>query len=148
VDRCDQAWTNVSTTPVCASGEANVIGPAAASSVSEATIFDLAGLTNVHDKFLLVTLSIPDSPAAEADTSLMGITGNAGFGLTATGATPTSPGSPSTPGSPGSPGGGSLAFTGVDILGLVLLALGALGLGVVLLGARKIRFANLGKASK
>ncbi|HEX4442058.1 MAG TPA: hypothetical protein VHZ81_00665 [Galbitalea sp.] len=147
VDRCDQVWTNVSTTPVCGSGEANVIGPVAASAVSEATIFDLAGLTNVHDKFLLVTLSIPDSAAAEADTSLMGITGNIGFGLTASGDTPTSPGSPSSPGSPGSPGG-PLAFTGVDILGLVLLALGALGLGVVLMGARKIRFANAGKASK
>jgi hypothetical protein len=149
VDRCDQAWTDVATTPVCGSGEANVFGPAAASAISESTIYDLAGITQAQDKYLLVTLSIPDSAAAEADTSLMGITATAGFGLTATGSTSTSPGSPSSPTSPGSPsGGGSLAFTGVDILGMLLLALGALILGLVITGARKIRFASLGKAEK
>jgi hypothetical protein len=152
VDRCDQAWTNVTTTPTCASGSTNVFGPAAASAVSESSVFDLGGLTNVHDKYLMVTLSIPDSPAAESDTTLMGLTATVGFGLTATGADPTSPGSPSDPTDPGSPSSptspGGLAFTGVDIGGLLLLALGALGLGLLLTSARKFRFANAGKASK
>jgi hypothetical protein len=147
VDRCDQVWTDVATKPVCGSGEANVFGPIAANAVNETTIYDLAGLTNVHDKYLLVTMSIPDSAAAEADTSLMGLTANIGFGLTATGDTPTSPGSPSSPTSPSVPGGpASLAFTGVDILGLALLAVGALALGVLVTGARRIRFATSGKA--
>jgi hypothetical protein len=151
VDRCDQAWTDVTATPVCGSGGVNVFGPVAANSVPDTSVYDLAGLTNAHDKYLLVTLSIPDSPAAEADTSLMGLTATMGFGLTATGADQTSPGNPSSPTgptSPGSPGDGSLAFTGVDIAGLLLLALGALGLGLVILGARKARFAFDGKASK
>jgi hypothetical protein len=156
VDRCDQAWTNVTTTPTCGSGEANVFGPAAASSISETTVYDLDGLTNVHDKYLMVTLSIPDSPAAEADSSLMGLSATMGFGLTATGPDPVSSGSPSTPTSPptdpgtptssGSPS--SLAFTGVDVAGLLLLALGALGLGLVVTMTRKARNANAGKASK
>jgi hypothetical protein len=149
IDRCDVAWTNVSTTPACASGGTNVFGPAAASLVSETTIYDLAGLTNTHDKYLMVTLSIPDSAAAEADTTLMGLTATVGVGLTATGADPTEPGSPSSPTTPGSPGSPSnLAFTGVDIGGLILLALGAIGLGLVITGARKARFAIAGKASK
>jgi hypothetical protein len=152
VDRCDQAWANVDTTPSCASGEANVFGPAAASAISESTVYDLAGLANAHDKYLLVTLSIPDSPAAEADTSLMGLTATVGFGLTASGADPTEPGSPSDPSSPGTPsvpgGPSSLAFTGVDLAGLLLLALGALALGLLLTATRKARIASAGKASK
>lgn len=148
VDRCDQAWTDVSTTPVCGSGEATVFGPEAASAVSESTIYDLAGITSAQDKFLLVTLSITDSAAAEADQSLMGITANVGIGLTASGDTPTSPGSPSNPSNPSGPGGGSLAFTGVDILGLMLLALGALVVGLVLTGARKVRSAAAERAAE
>jgi hypothetical protein len=155
VDRCDQAWTDVSTTPVCGSGQTNVFGPAAASSFPETTVYDLDGLTNAHDKYLLVTLSIPDTPAAEADSTLMGLTATIGLGLTATGPDPVQSGSPSTPtptpttpavpSDPGSPS--SLAFTGVDIAGLLLLALGALGLGLVITTTRKIRIANAGKAS-
>jgi hypothetical protein len=152
VDRCDQAWTNVATTPLCGTGGTNVFGPAPASSIAETTIYDLAGLTNTHDKYLLVTLSIPDSRAAEADTTLMGITASVGLGLTATGPDPVSSGNPSDPtppGSPGSPGSPSnLAFTGVDIGALLLLALGALILGLVITGARKVRNANVGKASR
>jgi hypothetical protein len=158
VDRCDQVWTNVTTTPVCGGGEANVFGPVAASSIPETTIYDLAGLTNTQDKYLLVTLSIPDTAAARADTTLMGLTAQMGFGLTASGADPTQPADPSdplgppdpgTPGTPSSPTSpSSLAFTGVDIGGLLLLAFGALGVGLLLMASRKARSSFAGKASK
>ncbi len=149
VDRCDQAWTTVTTSPACGTGGTNVFGPAAANSIAETTIYDLAGLTNTQNKYLLVTLSIPDSPAAEADTTLMGITATVGIGLTVTGPDPVSSGNPSDPTPPGTPGSpGNLAFTGVDIGGLLLLALGALILGLVITGARKVRNANAGKASR
>lgn len=136
VDRCDQEWTDLSTAPSCAAGQANVFGPAAASSIPETTIYDLAGITNTQDKFVLVTLSIPDSPAARADTTLMGLTADIGFGFTVSG--DDSPAPPPR----------DLAFTGADVGGLALLGLGALGLGLVLTSARRSGMTNAGKESK
>jgi hypothetical protein len=132
VQRCDAAWTNVTTTPACSDSPANVFGPAAASSMPIGPTVDLAGITNAKGKFLLVTLSIPDTPQSEADKSLQGLTGNIGFGLTAADTT-----SVVTP--PPTPTPSSLAFTGADAVPLILIALGAIALGVIVTGARRLR---------
>jgi hypothetical protein len=138
VQRCDAVWANVSTTPTCSDSPANVFGPAAASAMPIGSIIDLAGITNAKGKFLLVTLSIPNTPQARADKSLQGLTGNLGFGLTAADNTAivTPPPTPS-----------GLAFTGADALPLFLLAIGAIALGIIVSGARKIRSLNARKAT-
>ena len=131
VQRCDAEWTNITTTPTCSANQANVFGPAAASTMAIGPTTDLDGIVQGTGKFLLVTMSIPNTPQAQADKSLQGLTANIGFGLTAAGSDPTTP-PPST----------SLAFTGADALPLALLAAGALGLGIVVTGARRIRSTN------
>ncbi len=173
VERCDAEWTGSEDAPVCNDNWALVMDATPLDDYSTSSpVVDLDGLTAASGKYLLVTLALDDSPEAAADESLMGLTGEVGFGLTATGdgvaATPTptptpgatvSPGTPGTPGQPGQPGqpaqagqpganGRSpLAATGVDILALVALGAGAIGLGVVISSARAAGRRNAAAAS-
>jgi hypothetical protein len=149
VARCDRAWTSVSSVPVCAKNEAAVFGPTAARDLPESGRYDLASITHDDGKYLLVTLSLPDTPAARADRSLMGLSASLGFGLTATGADPlptktTTPTPTSTAGAPG-PGAsasGALAFTGSDATPLLLVALATLSLGTLAIVSRHRRRAR------
>jgi hypothetical protein len=150
---CDGEWTGMPTAPACATGATNVFGPVAASDTSTfgalsanhtgavtGPTWSLGTLTSAHDEYLLVTLSIPDTPAARADPTLMGLTADIGFGFDATETTvPSGPTTPATPITPAAPAPSALASTGVDALALLLLALGALGLGIVLWSARRVR---------
>lgn len=149
VQRCDAAWLTVATAPVCSDNRQNVFGPAAANSLPVGTHTDLAGITSAKGKYLLVTMSLPDTAYARADKTLQGLSGTLSFGLTAAGTTATrttvigtdtSP--PVTP-----PVSKILALTGADALPLLLLALGAVGLGIIVSGARKIRASNADRAT-
>jgi hypothetical protein len=124
LDRCDQPWTGMPSAPVCATGRTSVFASTAAASASQTTQW---GLGAIQDKFLLVTLALPDTPAARADRSLQGITANVGFGVTA---------------ADGDPTPAVLASTGADVGAVALLALGAIGVGVTVHGARRIRRAR------
>lgn len=132
---CNQAWSNFPVAPTCGSGLTNVFGPTPANSAAfgplaanadavppGAPVYNLGTLTNAEDKFVLVTLSIPQTPQNQSDQTLMGLEASIGFGFTADGT--------QTPAPP-------LPNTGADITALLLLALGALGLGLVLRSARR-----------
>ncbi|SKC35782.1 collagen-like protein [Okibacterium fritillariae] len=165
VERCDAEWTGLPDAPTCAANPVLVTEATPLDDYSSTSpVFDLDGLTAASGKFLLVTLAVEDSPEAAADESLMNLTGDIGFALTATGdsigatptptpspSTPATPGPSATPGAPGQPGqpaqpgqGGQpgatgrspLAATGVDIVALVALGAGAIGLGLVVSSAR------------
>ena len=124
LDRCDQPWTGMPSAPACAAGRTTVFASTAAASASQSTQWGLGG---IQDKFLLVTLALPDAPAARADRSLQGLTANVGFGVTA---------------ADGDPTPAVLASTGADVGAVALLALGAIGVGVTVHGARRIRRAR------
>jgi len=134
VDRCSVEWTDAGTAPACADGFARIVvaTPADDYATSSPT-FDLRPLRAGSPEYLLVTLAVEDSPAAMADQTLMGLTGNMGLGLTAT-AIDSKPITPVTPGK-----NGNLANTGLDGGAQGLLAFGALTaglLGLALLVAR------------
>lgn len=137
--RCNQAWTDFPANPTCGSGLVNIFGPTPANSATfgplalntapvpgAAPVYNLGTLTNVQDKFVLVTLSIPETPANQTDQTLMGLEATIGFGFTAQGTDPTP---------------GTLPNTGADIAALLMLALGTLGIGLVL---RSVRRASTG----
>lgn len=142
VQLCSVAWVTTITPATCAGTTANVFGPVPASdpslgpltgidtTVDTATAFDLGTLTTTRDAFILVTVSIPDTPATRADTSLMGMTATFGFALTARYDGPDA-GAPT-----------ELELTGVDILATILVAMGVFALGLLLVlgtAARKRR---------
>ena len=133
LSRCDQPWTGLPGTPACGSGRVTIFAPVAAAVASHSTQWDLGGLTSARDKFVLVTLSIPDTSAARSDKSLMGATANIGFGVTAAeaDAATTQPAPESVP--------SSLAFTGADVWPLALLASGAVAVGIAVRAARRDR---------
>lgn len=138
VQRCDAVWTSITTTPACSDSGHNLFGPAAASSLPVGPAADLAGITGAKGKYLLVTLSLPDTPQARADKSLQGLSATIGFGLTASAATLADTGGVT----PAAVHGQALAFTGADALPLALLAIAAIALGIIVTGARKIRQSN------
>ncbi len=135
---CAQAWTNFPAAPTCGTGATDIIattpansigtfGPLAANSdpvPGTAPIYNLGTLTNVADKFVLVTLSLPAQldPEAQSDQSLMGLEASFGFGFTAMGDDPS-----------------NLPNTGMDVTALIVIGVGVLGLGIVLMGARRAR---------
>jgi hypothetical protein len=130
VRACETEWTNFPSSPQCASAE-TVLAPTAANSPSlghpgtadsSTPSYSAGALRHGVGKYLLVTLSLPDTPQARADSSLMGLTATVGIGLTVLG-------DQEDPGTRSHPAG--LADTGADALGTVLIALGAVGLGVV-----------------
>lgn len=130
VDVCDDPWAGVPDQPVCAGGGRSVT--VATPSDDYATMspsFELRPLTPSAPQYLLVTLSVEDSEAARADTSLMGLRGRMGVGLTAM----------SVDDVPVRPPG-RLPATGFDptaLLGVGAIAAGLLGMGASLRIARK-----------
>ena len=139
---CEQAWTDFPATPVCPGGATNIFGPVPANSPTfgalaansaavpgDAPVYDLGILTNATDKFVLVTLSIPEQadPDAQSDQSLMGLSASFGFGFTAMG---------------DDPGPQPLPNTGLDIASALIAGLGVLGIGLVLASARRARLGS------
>lgn len=136
VQRCAAEWTGLPDAPHCpaaaGSGATTVLGPLPASAtglgalgpldVAGAPAFPAGTLTRGAGSFLLVTMSIPDTPEARADESLMGIEATLGLRFTASGDEPRPR---------------DLPYTGTDATAAVLLAAGAVGLGLVLSSARR-----------
>jgi LPXTG-motif cell wall-anchored protein len=136
---CAQAWTNFPAAPTCGApgGSDPIFLPAPANSVplfgslhgndeaapGDAPVYNLGTLTNAADKYVLVTFSIPEQedPLAQSDVELMGLSASFGFGFTAMGDDP------------------NLPNTGLDITALLVVGVGVLGLGLVLLSARRAR---------
>ncbi|PJJ55630.1 hypothetical protein [Compostimonas suwonensis] len=139
VQRCDEPWVGAE----CASGAAEVLTATPSDDyASSSPIVDLDGLDAQSGRYLLVELAVEDSAAARADESLMGLTGDLGFGLTAAADSP--PGPPTPSGTPAPPQGAPVApdrlpSMGVDAAALALLALGFGGLALTVGGARRPR---------
>jgi len=132
VDICAVAWTGMDAVPACPTGAQSVtVATPADDYATSSPTFDLQPLVAGAPQFLLVSLAVEDSPAASADTTLMGLTGDMGVGLTAM----------SIDGAPVPPNAtGTLPATGATwpMLGAVAaLALGMLGLGAALRISRK-----------
>lgn len=131
VQVCDQPWTGMDSSPACAPGaRAVTVATPADDYATSSPSFDVRPLTATAPEFLLVTLAVEDSAAAAADTTLMGLTGSMGVGLTATAidSTPVTPGAPALP------------PTGADLSALAAIAgiaAGLLGLGAALRLFRK-----------
>lgn len=127
---CSVEWT-MSAPPTCSGTMTNAMPgkPASDASYDSSPVMDMGTITSAQDRFLLVTLSIPDSPEARADETLMGLSATVGFGFTASGDEVVTPPTPPS----------SLAKTGADILAIALMALGAVGLGLVVRSARRAR---------
>jgi len=133
VERCAVEWTAVPTgvvasgDPVCASGRTTLLsaGPSDDFTTSSPR-WDLGVITDEDAVFLLVTLALPDTlPAGSFDTMDAAF----GFGLFAEGLPVAASVTPT----------GSLAFTGMDALSLLLVAAGAIGTGVVVTRMRARR---------
>lgn len=157
LQRCPQEWGNFPAAPTCASGAVNVLGPIAASDVTlgplmplgipaapGAPVFPGGTVSSTQSSYVLATLSLPDTPEARSDESLMGLEATIGLGFSASGDGPiptNPPGSPpiSPPGSTAVPSATrpGLVNTGLDILAVAMIAAGALGLGLVLRTARR-----------
>lgn len=129
---CGSEWLDFPVSPHCPTA-ATVLGPTPANSTtlgnigaidSTTPVFPLGTLGHGTGKYLLVTMSIPDTAAARADESLMGLTANLGLVFTA-GGDIVSP--PEPPG---------LASTGADAAAIALLASGLAGLGLLLRSMR------------
>ena len=97
---------------------------------TNSAVFDLAGLTQAHGKYLLVALSL-NAPENAANDELMLLTGTVGIGLTAAGDDVANvPGNPVQVPLPAD-ARATLVVTGIDALALFLVAFGVLGLGAV-----------------
>lgn len=131
VTACDAPWTGLDTDPICPAGAREVaVGTPADDWATSSPTFVLRPLTPAAPEYLLVSLAVADSPAARADTTLMGLFGDMGVGLTAV----------AMDGVPVGPGGGDLPATGFDptaIAAVAALAAGLLGLGSALRLGRK-----------
>lgn len=125
VERCDVPWTSVpsgvTTTgaPVCASGRTALLTADSADDYESASpTWSLGEITDASTVYMLVTLAIPSTTVP---TTLDGMDAAFGFGLFAQGEQVAAPITPA-----------ALAFTGMDALSLLLVAIGAIGAGVVI----------------
>lgn len=132
VERCDVGWTAVPSgvtsagAPVCASGRTALLAAGAGDDFTVASpTWDLGEIASSSTVYMLVTLALPSSTPA-ADVS--GLSANFGFGLFAEGRAIAAPITPA-----------ALAFTGVDALALLLVAVGAIGAGAVVSRSRSRR---------
>lgn len=112
VDLCTQTWQGVGSGATCPSGaeHAFTAGPADDYTTGSPE-FTLADLTATQPRYILVTLSVEDSPAAMADHSLMGIDAAYDVAFTAAGDGTTGPAVIDLP-------SGDLPSTGIDPTGL------------------------------
>jgi len=148
LQRCAQEWDDFPAAPTCASGAVAVLGPIAADDPSlgplmplgvpapaGAPVFPGGTVSSTQSSYVLATLSLPDTPEARSDESLMGLQATIGLGFSASGDGPVPTNPPVAP--PVSGGTPSLVNTGVDILAIALTAAGALGLGITLKATRR-----------
>lgn len=133
IERCDTAWTGVAEgDPQCASGRTAVARATPDDDFAASSpVFDLEGVDS-DGTHLLVALGLAGTDTG--DESLMGLTGDVGLGLTAAADDRAVP----VPQDPPAPPIG-LPVTGADPIGLILAALGAMGLGVALVASRTRR---------
>ncbi|OYC95716.1 hypothetical protein [Microbacterium sp. Yaish 1] len=131
VQSCAKEWTGLPDAPVCASGaDLLTVATPAHDYRSSSPTFDLPALAADAPVSLLVTLAVEDSAEARADTTLMGLTGRIGVGLTAVAIDDVVPPVPPSPapvtGLPGLPatGGDPSALAAVLALAGGLLAAG------------------------
>ena len=129
VERCAVPWTAVPSgvtatgAPVCASGRISLLSADPADDYqSVSPTWYLGEITNADTVFMLVTLAIPSTTV---QASLDGMDAAFGFGLFAEGQEVAAPITPA-----------ALAFTGSDALSLLLIALGAIGAGIVVTRGR------------
>ena len=125
VDLCAMPWSDVgSGAASCASGAEHAFtnGPAD-DDTAGSPAFALDALSSAQPRYILVTLSVEDSPAARSDASLMGIAADYDLAFTVAGDGVELGGGPSGP----------LPSTGVDAGGL-LAALG-IAAAAILTGA-------------
>ena len=130
VARCAVPWTNVPTgltqsaSPDCTNGEDFLLAADPSDDYAlDSPTWDLGEIEKDSTIYMLVTLALPDStPAFRVE----GLSADFGFGLFADGEDAALPITPTR-----------LAFTGVDILSLVLVGVGALGVGVVFSVSRR-----------
>ncbi len=126
IDSCERPWTDLDTAPVCSADQRHIVEttPADDHRTSSPT-FELDPVTPGAPEYLLVTLSVEDSPAAAADPSLMGLRGDVAFGLIAVAFEPL-PQAPAAP-SPPLPGTGSSSAPAIALLvASLLIGVGAL----------------------
>jgi len=129
VERCDVGWTSVpsgvTTTgaPSCAAGRTALLAAGAGDDFTVASPrWDLGEIDDTSTVFMLVTLALPSSTAPSV---VDGLDASFGFGLFAEGEVAAAPISPS-----------ALAFTGLDALSLLLVAVGAIGAGFIVSRSR------------
>lgn len=134
IERCDTAWTGVEAgDPQCSGGRAPVTRATPTEDYAlTSPVFDLDGVDERDGTHLLVALGLETDDTG--DETLMGLEGDIALGLTAAA---DDPAQPPTPGVPVPPP--ALPVTGADPLGLLLAALGAVGLGLVALATRMRR---------
>lgn len=124
VERCAVPWTSVPSgvtttgTPVCADGRTALLSASPSDDYqSDSPTWDLGMITDTGTVHMLVTLAIPSSTV---QTTLDGMDAAFGFGLFAEGQEVAAVTTPA-----------ALAFTGMDALSLLLVAVGAIGAGVI-----------------
>jgi hypothetical protein len=128
VESCPQEFVGMSPHLSCATGAHSVLDAAPLASVATSTSsssWTLQDIVRGDARFLLVTLSMPADAAASG--SIAGSPGSFGIGLYAAG-------DEQVPGSADQP---PLAETGLDLAGPLLIALGTLGLGLVIRARRR-----------
>ena len=120
VQSCAEEWTGLPDAPVCAPGAqpVTVASPTDDYRFSSPT-FALPELAAAAPVSLLVTFGVEDSPEARADTTLMGLNGDIGLGLTAVAIDDSVPSQPQPPTGP-APGSGlpGLPASGGDLSAL------------------------------
>ena len=132
VERCNAPWQNLNTTPRCDNERVQVlVATPRNDNCQHSAIYDLGGISSARGKYLLVELSL--NMRGTTDKSVMGLTGTVGVGLTAAGDKTAQPATGDAASDIASP----LSLTGIDVLALVLIGLGALGLGAVISAARR-----------
>lgn len=136
IDRCSERWEPTDAAPSCGLEQQRVLvaTPREDYSTSSPT-FDLQGITDVRGKFLLVALTL-DQGSNPDIAELLTLSATISIGLTAANDSP-----PIGEGAP-TDDRGHLALTGVDVLALTLVAVGALALGVTITAARRRRESN------
>lgn len=125
VERCAVGWTAVPSgvtdegAPACAAGRSALLTAGSSNDfAADSPRWSLGEIQDERTVYLLVTLALPSStPAASVD----GLSARFGFGLFAQGRAVASP-----------INSDELALTGVDVLALALVAVGAIGAGTIL----------------
>lgn len=84
VQACDAPWTGMDGAPGCAPGaRAVTVATPSDDYAASSPTFPLTPLRPSEPEYLLITLAVEDTAAAAADTTLMGLSGTMGVGLTA-----------------------------------------------------------------